>query len=397
MQNRHILYLTHDGLTDPLGQSQILPYLSGLSKDGFEITVLSLEKAGRLRQSKSYIEEICNRSGISWHPLPYFTFPPILSPILNLLRMQRRAIKEWNSNPYYLVHCRSYLASWVGIRLKRKLRIKYLFDMRGFWADERRESGLWPQGHFVYDRVYAYFKSQEKKYLSEADHIVTLTTSATRIIEQWGLNTCSISVIPTCVDLVHFNPDRISSQNVKELRSKLGIQSNQYVLVYLGSWGTWYLTSEMLRFYKTLNSMLPSVLLVLTPDTKSVPVMSGIIAREVSRNKLPEYLKLADASIFFISPTFSKKGSSATKMGELLAMNVPIITNSGWGDVDEIIKVSNCGYLVSNFTESEYTKCVEEYINHSKPAKFRSTAENYFNLSTGIKQYKMIYKDLAQL
>ena len=28
-----ILYLTYDGITDPLGQSQILPYLFGLSKN----------------------------------------------------------------------------------------------------------------------------------------------------------------------------------------------------------------------------------------------------------------------------------------------------------------------------------------------------------------------------
>ena len=39
-----ILYITFDGITDPLGRSQILPYLAGLSKMGHTIHILSQEK-----------------------------------------------------------------------------------------------------------------------------------------------------------------------------------------------------------------------------------------------------------------------------------------------------------------------------------------------------------------
>lgn len=39
-----ILYLTYDGLSDPLGQSQVIPYIVGLSKRGHKIVVLSSEK-----------------------------------------------------------------------------------------------------------------------------------------------------------------------------------------------------------------------------------------------------------------------------------------------------------------------------------------------------------------
>jgi hypothetical protein len=41
----YILYLTYDGLNDPLGQSQILPYLEGLAEKGYGITVISFEKS----------------------------------------------------------------------------------------------------------------------------------------------------------------------------------------------------------------------------------------------------------------------------------------------------------------------------------------------------------------
>lgn len=35
------LFITYDGLTDPLGQSQILPYILGLRQRGYEFHVLS--------------------------------------------------------------------------------------------------------------------------------------------------------------------------------------------------------------------------------------------------------------------------------------------------------------------------------------------------------------------
>ena len=34
MKNRNILYISFDGLLDPLGQSQIVPYVNHISKFG---------------------------------------------------------------------------------------------------------------------------------------------------------------------------------------------------------------------------------------------------------------------------------------------------------------------------------------------------------------------------
>ena len=39
------LYITYDGLLDPLGQSQILPYIKSLNKKGYKFIILSFEKS----------------------------------------------------------------------------------------------------------------------------------------------------------------------------------------------------------------------------------------------------------------------------------------------------------------------------------------------------------------
>ena len=61
------LYISYDGMTDPLGRSQVLPYLQGLAARGHELTLLSCEKAER-SADEAAVREICDQAGIDWQP-----------------------------------------------------------------------------------------------------------------------------------------------------------------------------------------------------------------------------------------------------------------------------------------------------------------------------------------
>src|SRR5438874_2415318 len=41
---KKILFISYDGMTDPLGQSQVIPYLANLSKFGYRFTIFSCDK-----------------------------------------------------------------------------------------------------------------------------------------------------------------------------------------------------------------------------------------------------------------------------------------------------------------------------------------------------------------
>src|SRR3712207_4028804 len=90
---KQVLYITYDGLTDPLGQSQILPYLKGLSLLGYRFTIFSFEKQDRFIAGKEIIEKLCTESAIRWVPLTFTTTPPLLSKFYDALRMRRKAVK----------------------------------------------------------------------------------------------------------------------------------------------------------------------------------------------------------------------------------------------------------------------------------------------------------------
>ncbi|MBX2901209.1 MAG: glycosyltransferase [Cyclobacteriaceae bacterium] len=394
MRGKHILYLTPDGLTDVLGQSQILPYLCGLAKAGYPITIISWEKKNRFQIQKPAVQSLCDQNKIVWHPLSFIQFPPLVAPLLNLYFMYQRALWVERKDPYQVVHCRSYLTSLVGVALKKRKKKKYLFDMRGFWADERRESNLWPASSFIYARIYQYFKKKERLFLEQADHVITLTNRAATEIRAWRIGTAPITVIPTCADLQHFDANTVAPGQ-QELRRQLEIPADAFVLLYLGSWGSWYLTEQMLQFYRALKAHTNAIFLVLTPDVTQVPLEPGVKAMEVNRTELPRYINLAQASVFFIQPTFSKMASAATKMGELLAMNVAVVTNKGWGDATEILSKHQAGILLNDFSDTEINLAVEQLLLGKPRTDLRAVAATYFDLEMGINKYQQVYAALT--
>ena len=144
MKNKiDVLYLSYDGMTDPLGQSQVLPYIIKLSKYNYNFTLISFEKKDIFFKNKTIIEEMCNDNSIDWQPFFYSKNPPILSTLWDIFRMYNRAKTLYEKKHFQLIHCRSYITSLIGLRFKKKYNIKFIFDMRGFWADERVDGNLW--------------------------------------------------------------------------------------------------------------------------------------------------------------------------------------------------------------------------------------------------------------
>ncbi len=384
--DKKILYLTYDGLTDPLGQSQILPYLVGLAAKGFSITIVSFEKQERFISGEGHVREICREAGISWLPLRYHRSPVVLSTLYDVWKLRRVAVRLVKAHGISVVHCRSYVTSLVGYYLKKRYRLKLIFDMRGFWADERVEGGLWSMDNPVFRMIYRFFKDQELKFIRDADRIVVLTEAARRFIEN-NFSAAPVSVIPCCVDLEMFDRKRIDPARVDALRQDLGIGPSDPVLLYLGSLGTWYLTTEMFEFFRRFRVQHSAArLVVLTPDRALVPKEDSIITRSVPRHEVPEYITLASASVCFIKPTFSKIGSSATKMAEVLAMGVPVLVNPGWGDVD---------YLKDEF--SGVTIVDPKNAIADLPPVFSGPGDRFrgfFSLESGVQKYAAIYEEL---
>jgi glycosyltransferase involved in cell wall biosynthesis len=396
-------------MTDPLGQSQVLPYLIGLSKLGYAFTLISAEKSENYVKRKDIIAQITKENNIDWQPISYTRRPPVISTLYDVQRLRKKALRLHKQKNFDWVHCRSYIAALVGEQLKKRLGLPFIFDMRGFWADERVDGGLWNLKNPIFKTVYQYFKNKEKSFLQNADYVVSLTHNAKQEIESWKLpKQKPIQVIPCCADLAHFSRQGILPAPVGESGILPASVGKPFVLSYLGSLGTWYMLREMLAFFVVLREKYADAhFLFITPDSPEVIYQesdalqiprSCFTIQRGERAEVPALLAQSTVSIFFVKPAYSKKASSPTKMGEILAMGIPLIANKGIGDTDWLFERYTCGALVENFSKEDYRKAIDNLpaLLQISPDSLRDTATAYFGLEEGVRRYAEVYEKLCK-
>lgn len=404
-----VLYLSYDGLTDPLGQSQVIPYLIGLSAKGFHFHIISFEKTEAFRKEHAHIQELLRPYHIEWHPLTYTKKPPIISTMRDLSRMKKRAAEIVEKHKVKIVHCRSYVGGLAGMALQKEHGLKYIFDMRGFWADERVEGNLWNLSNPLYKAVYRYFKEKEKEMLTAADYVISLTENAKKEINSWKLrskNQHEIQVIPCCADLAHFNPSAVSTEAKNKMRHKINLPENVPVISYLGAIGTWYMLEEMLDFFKVFLNRYPDAIFLFITHEPFKNIVAQASLRKIPeknimhfaarRNEVPALLSLCDLSVFFIKPTFSKKASSPTKQGEIMGMGKPLICNQGIGDTDYVVNKYGAGISIDLTDPKSMENAVNKFEELKKipEAKIIEGAVDFYSLESGVERYFSVYKKL---
>lgn len=392
------LYLSYDGLTDPLGQSQILPYLLGLERLGWEFCIVSFEKPEAFKRLKGQVEESISTTKILWIPLSYTKKPPVISTVFDLWRMKRKA-RQMDLSPFSVIHCRSYLAMLVGVQLKQHQRL--IFDMRGFWADERVEGHLWPQNSWVYRLIYRYFRKKEKGFVQSADAMVSLTNDGIHALEErygTSFDQRKATVIPCCVDTLRFKA-KVPSIAKKDL----GFSEDARILIHVGSVGTWYRLDQELVFFKALIAVDSRWrFVILTQDIATAKAVVGktdlskeyIFIQSVNYREVPEYLSMAEAAVQFIEPSYAKRASSPVKFAEALATGVPVVANEGIGDVAALLKEAQAGVVVQSWNDLEELAQQWDHYRFDRSA-IRDFAVRNFGLEVGVQRYFNVYNSTS--
>jgi glycosyltransferase involved in cell wall biosynthesis len=352
-------------MLDPLGQTQVLPYLKQLSEVGVEFTLLSFERAvaytraGRERCRQLQQELAPHR--IDWHWLPYHKTPSLPATAYDVFAGYRLARRLVRDRRIELVHARSHIPATIALRLKSRLGTKMIFDVRGLLADEYVDANHWRKDSVPYRLT----KNAERRALSAADGVVTLTQKIWDVIKDWeSLRDRNVrhAVVPCCADLELFRFD--AAARVAR-RSELDME-DRFVLVYSGSIDGWYLTEEMCDFFVTLRERNPNAFFLWLTNgnrerIKKLMTARGFATKDFSilsalPADVPSYLSAADAGLAFIKPCFSKQASSPTKYAEYLGCGLPLVINTGVGDSDAFIDDENVGVLVRKFDPEEYAR-----------------------------------------
>ncbi len=401
---RHIdvLYLTHNGITDHIGQSQIAPYCMALAERGYRLHIVSAEKPGRDEMIARYRAVFAER-GIAWSFVTYHNSPPVLSQLYDIVRMRRLALRIAEQERPTLVHCRSYLPIEIGQAIKRRTGAKLLIDFRHFWVEAGLEDSR-------YKFVYRAFKRREPSYFAAADHVVTLTHRAAEVLQDWypsDEGDDHYTVIPCCADFDHFDMAKVDQQAVEAARARLEFRPDDTVLIYLGSIGPVYLVNQMMALFQEMLAIAPSARFLFVSNNGEDEVdairrrfgipESAIRFVTARRDEVPTYLALSDLSVIFIRANLTLAGCSPTKLAELLAANIPVIANAGVGDLDTILSPERNGSVViDNFEPATMRKALETVLGlqDEKRRSIREASRDY-SLQAGVARYESVYRRLV--
>jgi glycosyltransferase involved in cell wall biosynthesis len=398
LEPARILYITFDGVLEPLGRSQVLSYLLGLSRRGFKFTLISLEREHDLSDNLGVAElerELADYD-VKWLHYSFHSagVSGVLKNFLIALRAARLAVSQ---DRIALVHCRSYVPALIGWVLNRFRGIRYLFDMRGYWIDELADEGRW----FRSRTAYKIGKRIELSLLKDSAAIVTLTELQARDLRSGELKHFPdkpILTITTCADYDEFRPQGTLSEVVpEEVRGRL---QEKLVVGLVGSINASYCIPESLCLFGFLLKERPDAHLLCL--TRQLHEMEQLLrAREIPREaytlatvphqQIAEWLRLMDWALLLLNTRFSKRGSMPTKLAEFFSSGVRPVQYGCNEEVSENVRLAGSGIVLASLAAEDLRKAAltvaSTSLNPESIMKARETTRPHFSLEAGVNKY----------
>jgi len=386
--SNRILYITYDGLLDPLGQSQVLAYVKILQSKGYRFTIISFEKQHRNISAKEALREKLDRVGIKWYPLEFKTgggFKVFLTHLVEGAINTRKICKLYS---YDLIHLRGFVSAFI---YKLSFITKpYIYDFRSFTVYEWAEAGQ------INKVVFLFFKLIDSWALKGVSGLVTLEPGAqTHVNYLYTIPKVPSEIIRTSTDC-----KRYISNTAKNI-------SCYYRLVHLGGAMFPYQIDKVLDFVYKLSGGIPNISITFINDgqhdkikqvvSESLIDQSLVTIESVNHQDIPKKLSEFDAGLVFIEASQSRKVCSPTKLGEYLAAGLPILAGKGIDILHFIENQYDCvrTYDVHNLDTVREKKSIEEikYFVKSKDISDRCkyVALKHFDIEVAVKRYNQLY------
>ena len=366
-----ITYLTVDNLAEDVNASQVLPYVEGLARRGATVVLHSFEAGPASEDAASRLRA----AGVDWRRHPFGR----MGHVGGLGRVLRGA---WFVRRASVVHGRGDLPA-LAASLRRKR--PFVWDMRGFWVDERITIGSLRRGSLV-ERV---LRRGERRLARRSQRIIALSTAAlAELRSRHGAQVADkVIVLPTCVDLDRF--------------PVAPFRADPVVAMLAGTLSQRYDVPLMVELVDRLRRDHDVVFEVVTPaDSPWLTALSdaGATVSSAAPQEMPAIVARSTICLSVLRPDpASVAGTVPTKIAEFLATGRPIVVNPGLGDLDAIIDEFDCGVVLRSSSaamDAAVARLDELLADPELPTRCRRAAESHFDLSTAIMSLETLYRAL---
>ena len=302
------LFVAPGPALDQLLHAQGIPHMRELSKRGIEFTLLTLERADWSdadRRRAAEIKQNLADWGIEWHILQS-RLPRVLNPnAANLVRLVPTMLRLIRRKKIDVVHCRSYLPAFALLAIRKLTGVRFLFDTRGFYPDEKLLDNKWTPG----SARYRVSKWLEAKCFRHADAITVTNDGMRKTLldsyvdpEKRAKIDRKLSVIWNCADTERFRPDTTVRA---EMRKQYGLDNRTILLWLVGGIRPVHMPAECVTFFQTYKCRQDDALLLvltLTPNAEELLKSHGLsdsdyLIRNIDPRNIPRFVQMADVGI----------------------------------------------------------------------------------------------------
>lgn len=402
--DQRLLYITSDGLLEPLGFSQVVRVVEGLARAGWPYAILSLEKPRDLENSTrvSMVRKRLIAAGVPWYPFPYDWSGTSRAAVENMKTLVREATRLASERRLIGIHARAYHGAVAAWSAWLAYRTPYLFDTRSYWVDERIEESRW----FTTPIRLGIARGVEHQLFAAAAGIVTLTELQADDVRtgQFGpAKGREIRCIPTCANFDDFRRmplDSLTSVPI-DIRDRL---AGKLTIGIVGSINRSYLVDETLELARRILALRSDAhLLVLSSQREAYEAAiakAGVDDRRVTIVKaehdlMPQWLSLIDWGMLLLQPnSAAKRASMPTKLAEFFGCGVRQIHFGCNAEVGEWVRRAGSGISLDAVDSSSLERAAiqvsESVPNDHLLGNARATTEHHFSLRSGIERYQSV-------
>lgn len=369
-----LTYLTFDSAVRGIGASQVTPYVERLAQRGMEVHLHSFEEGPPPDRARGRLGEV------RWHPHDF-------GPRGAMGGVARVARAAWAVRHAALVHASSDLPAAATMLAGRPA---WVWDVRAFWADQRIALGMLRAGSAT-DRV---LRRVEAAAARRSTAILTATGAAIPVLaERHGEAVAGKArIVHNCVDLVRF-PLALPMPEADPVQ-----------VLFSGSFNQLYDVPTMVRLVERLRARRAVRVSVFTPAGTDPPpglqalgdtfgsVHIDAVADVVAEHHLGFAVCRRDHDL-------AVRGAAPAKLAEFLACGRPVVLNRGLGDMDELVRLWECGVVIEDTSDPGLEAAADDVerllADPETPSRCRDLAERHFDLEGAVDQLIATYGDVV--
>ena len=284
----------------------------------------------------------------------------------------KRIIEVAKQEKVDLIHAHTpYRVGLPALRAARKLKLPFVYEMRGMWEETAVANGRWrPNGP-----AYRRFQNYETKVLRSADSVVCISETLKREAISRGVSESKITVVTNAVD-EKMSTEGESHELFGQVKQQLALEKSTKVVGYIGSLREMEGVDLTAEAVAQLSSRGHDVrFFVLSSESGQVELRQhckklglgekAIIAGPVPHDSVAQFYDLID--IFVVSRPDSRVTRLVTplKPFEAMMMKKAVIA-SKLPALEEIIEHGKTGMLYKADDVNSLVETIEEILADEK-------------------------------